>query len=192
MRWQQILAGSLALASAVALPSSHHVLHEKRSSPLPHRRERVDPNAIIPVRIGLKQSNLHTGYDRLMEVSHPSSPNYGQHLSADEVHSLFAPAEDTVKAVRDWLLGSGVHEADIIPYENKGWLAVDIPAGHAERLLRTEYFEHEAPDGQRIGCDEYYLPGHISERIDFIKPCVPSALIFHPHIQLRLHLCPAR
>ncbi|KAK4539399.1 hypothetical protein LTR36_010962 [Oleoguttula mirabilis] len=172
MQWTALLTGSIALAGALALPSSNHVLHEKRSTPLVHRRERVEPNAVIPIRIGLKQSNLHTGYDRLMEVSHPSSSNYGQHLSADEVHSIFAPAEDTVQAVKDWLLGSGVREADILPYTNKGWLAIDLPAKDAERLLRTEYYEHETSDGHKIGCDEYYLPAHVSKHVDLIKPGV--------------------
>lgn len=172
MQWMLLLAGTVALTDALALPFSGHVLHEKRGTPFLHRRERADPDAIIPVRIGLKQENLHTGYDRLMDVSHPSSANYGQHLSPNEVHSLFAPAEDTVRNVKDWLLGSGVHESDILPYTNKGWLAVDMPAKDAERLLRTKFFEYETADGLKIGCDEYYLPTDVSQHVDLIKPGV--------------------
>ena len=79
-----------------------------------------------------------------MDVSHPSSKNYGKHLSKEEVHALFAPAEETLEVVKNWLLGSGLfNEGDIIEYENKGWLAVDMPAGHAESLFGTAYYEHE-------------------------------------------------
>lgn len=172
MQWTTLLAGSLAAAQAFALPSSNHVLHEKRTTPLVHRRERVEGNAIVPIRIALKQQNLHTGYDRLMEVSDPSSSRYGQHMSADEVHSIFAPAEDTISTVKTWLLDSGIAEKDILPYTNKGWLAIDMPAKDAERLLRTKYYEHETSDGHRIGCDEYYLPSHVSKHVDLIKPGV--------------------
>ncbi|KAK5129907.1 hypothetical protein LTR08_002708 [Meristemomyces frigidus] len=170
MQWLHLLAGNLAFASALALPSTHHVVHEKRRTPVLHPRVRLDPNAVIPIRIALKQSNLETGYDRLMEVSHPSSPSYGQHLAAEEVHAAFAPADDTVAAVKKWLLQSGF--SDILPYENKGWLGVDMPAKDAERLLRTEYYEHETPNGNKIGCDEYHLPSHLSKHIDFVKPGV--------------------
>lgn len=173
MLWYKLLASSALFTSALSIPTGH-VLHEKRSLPAPGRRQRVDPEAIIPVRIGLRQNNLHTGYDRLMAVSHPSSEGYGKHLSAEEVHSIFAPAEDTVKAVKNWLIGSGLfNETDIINYKNKGWLAIDMPAKHAESLLRTKYHEHESNDGTiKLGCDEYYLPAHVSPHVDFIKPGV--------------------
>lgn len=167
-----VLLTSCALVSSVLALPAGHVLHEKRQAPSLHRRERVQADAIIPVRIGLKQSNLDSGYDRLMEVSHPSSEKYGQHLSAEDVHSIFAPADDSIKSVKNWLLGSGIKDSNILPYTNKGWLAIDMPAKDAERLFSTKYYEHEAPDGQRIGCDEYYLPSHVSQHVDFIKPGV--------------------
>ena len=155
----------LALAAlSSALPSktrSSHVLHEKRSSLGAWRKStRVDPNAIVPLRIGLTQSNLHTGYDRLMEVSHPSSKQYGRFLSAEDVHELFKPAEDAVAAVREWLVLEGVDVGAIVHSENKGWLAVDLPAEHAERLFNAEYHvhEHRHKDLVSVGCDEYSLP----------------------------------
>ena len=173
MLWQNLLASTFLFAGAFSVSISH-VLHEKRSVSLPYNRQRVDGDAIVPVRIGLRQSNLHTGYERLMDVSHPSSKNYGKHLSKAEVHSIFAPADETVEIVKNWLLGSGLFdESDIIQYENKGWLAVDMPAKHAESLFGTEYYEHETDTGDiRIGCDEYYLPIHVSSHVDFVKPGV--------------------
>jgi tripeptidyl-peptidase-1 len=140
--------------------------------PALNRRERVHPDSIVPIRIGLKQSNLEIGYERLMDVSHPSSKNYGNHLSAAEVHELFAPAEETVQAVKDWLILSGVDASSITDYENRGWLAIDMPAQQAERLLSTEYYEHDSKDGVRIGCDDYFLPAHVSRHVDYIKPGV--------------------
>lgn len=163
-----------SILAAAAAPASH-VLHEKRSADsnvFNLERRRVDYEAIIPIRIALKQSNLDSGYDRLMDVSHPSSDNYGKHLSAEEVHSIFAPAEESIKAVKDWLLSGGVQTESIMDYENRGWIAVDLPAGHAETLLHTEYYESDHSDGVRIGSDSYYLPKHVAEHVDFIKPGV--------------------
>ena len=170
MFWSTCLTAGVLAAGALAAPTGS-VLHEKRDVPASEFRQRVDPDAIIPIRIALSQSNLHTGYDRLMEVSHPSSNNYGKHLSAEEVHELFAPSQESIDAVKSWLLGSGlVLDDDVVHYENKGWLSVDMPAKHAESLLSTEYYEHELSDGTRLGCDEYYLPAHVSPLVDFIKP----------------------
>lgn len=97
-----IVTTTTLFASALAAPhAAPRVLHEKRSMPALNRRERVHPDSIVPIRIALKQRNLESGYERLMDVSHPSSKNYGKHLSATEVHELFAPAQETVSAVKD-------------------------------------------------------------------------------------------
>jgi tripeptidyl-peptidase-1 len=78
-----------------------HVIHEKREIAPSFPRRRVERDAVIPVRVGLRQSNLDSGHERLMDVSHPSSPNYGKHLSKEEVHKIFAPAEESIKTVKD-------------------------------------------------------------------------------------------
>jgi tripeptidyl-peptidase I len=170
---------TLLAASAVgAMPSGHYVLHESRRAEdisrrrLTRRTASADGDAIIPLKIGLTQFNLHTGYDRLMDVAHPSSANFGKHLSQEEVIELFAPQEDTVSTVRDWLVESGVDATRIKHYQNKGWLAIDMPISEAESLFRTQYYEVEHKGAWRLGCDEYYVPQHIQEHIDYITPGV--------------------
>ena len=67
------LAALLAVATlAHTRPFSQtgFVIHEKRETPIRAwvRREAVAPNALLPMKIGLKQQNLHMGYDYLMDV----------------------------------------------------------------------------------------------------------------------------
>lgn len=68
----QLIAAVLALAvgcHAIPTPNSH-ALHEKRAS-LPRfweRGSRVESDAILPVRIGLAQSNLDKADEFLMDV----------------------------------------------------------------------------------------------------------------------------
>lgn len=159
------------LATGIARPTSNHVLHEKRDVPIRSATKRVDPSAVIPIRIALKQSNLEAGDAALMDVSDPSSPNYGKHFTAEEAHAFFAPAEESYEAVKDWLLES-IAETDIVHYENKGWLAIDMPASLAESLFSTEYYEYERAGSTRIGSDAYYLPSHVAAHVDFVKPGV--------------------
>ena len=111
MLFPQLLSACLLVfgASAVPTPAGSHVLHEKREvAPRQwQKRSRVEPSVLLPVRIGLTQSNLDKGASLLDDVSMPTSHKYGQHLSAKEVSELFAPKQESVEAVRQWLHTSG-------------------------------------------------------------------------------------
>ena len=54
---------------ATAIPP-HHEVHEKRGSLHPRwtREKRVEPQKLLPMRIGLAQANLDQGYEHLMDV----------------------------------------------------------------------------------------------------------------------------
>jgi len=66
--WVSLLAlvGSL---EAVAIPP-HHEVHERRNILHPRwtKRDRVESHKLLPMRIGLTQTNLDNGYDHLMDV----------------------------------------------------------------------------------------------------------------------------
>ena len=82
-----ILGGALA-GSVAALPTStNHAIHEKRSSSswLPVEGTKPNGRILLPVRIGLTQSNLDQGHDLLMEVSDPTSDKYSQHWDMRDV-----------------------------------------------------------------------------------------------------------
>lgn len=80
MIWKSYLFLALA-ANAIAPPhASTHIVHEKREIIEPGRGDRVPDDAVIPLRIGLKLSNLESGYDKVMDVSDPALPNYGMYL----------------------------------------------------------------------------------------------------------------
>lgn len=62
--------GAFAFTTTSAPTSTSHVVHEKRQSqPLNWQKySRVDPSVVLPVRIGLTQSNLENGPTLLDEV----------------------------------------------------------------------------------------------------------------------------
>jgi tripeptidyl-peptidase-1 len=47
-----------------------HVVHERRDAPGSDwvKSTRIEAGAVLPMRIGLTQTNLQNGYDHLMEV----------------------------------------------------------------------------------------------------------------------------
>jgi tripeptidyl-peptidase-1 len=162
------------LQAAAAPTSSSHALHEKRNS-APRdweKRYRVSPHVILPVRIGLTQSNLDKGPELLDEVSNPFSPKYAQHYTPKQIHDLFAPRKDTVDTVSQWLQGAGIAAYRIRQSVNKQWLQFDASTAEVEALIKTEYYKyaHHGTGRTNIGCDEYYLPEHVQEHVDYITP----------------------
>jgi len=64
-----IVAAIAAFSDAAPAPVKH-VLHEARQMPTSDwvKGARIEGSAVLPMRIGLTQTNLEKGYDYLMEV----------------------------------------------------------------------------------------------------------------------------
>ncbi|ROW03279.1 hypothetical protein VSDG_01502 [Cytospora chrysosperma] len=182
-----VLAGTFALHTA-AIPLTQdvspvsreipatHVLHERHLPPVSRswtRKKRVSAEAILPMRIGLKQSNLQAGHDKLMDLSDPASGNYGKHMSADEVIDFFAPEQSSVDVVVDWLVSSGISRDRIGQSVNKQWIQLDASTYEAEDLLFAEFYIWESADGsQDLATESYHVPLHVKEHIDYVTPGV--------------------
>ena len=102
-----LLLNLVLVGFAVAVPLSARSLHEERDTSRIYvhdvESKRVDPDAILPIRIALAQSNLDKGYDYLMRVSDPHSKDFGKHWNLEAIHDHFAPSEETKEAVKAWL-----------------------------------------------------------------------------------------
>lgn len=168
---------SLLLFAAVTFcaSSAPHVIHEARLH-LPTGwtyRSPAEKSSLIPIRIGLKQSNLHTAHDVLMEVSDPDSPKYGQHWTDKDIVAFFAPSKDTVASVREWLTSAGVNIGRISHSPNRGWLDFEASISELEVLLQTDYHMYTHETGKHhLACDSYYVPLDVQRHIDFITPTV--------------------
>lgn len=96
--WKKLLVILLSSTYSLAVPPAprrhnDYAVHERRSSP-PHQWERralsirERRTMMLPVRFNLAQRNIERARDILMEVSHPQSRQYGQHLTPQEVADL--------------------------------------------------------------------------------------------------------
>ncbi|KAH7928646.1 subtilisin-like protein [Leucogyrophana mollusca] len=177
MRSSLVAVVSLALGLAVrASPvGSDWTLHEKRSF-IPEGwslARKLDSTAPIPLRFALTQPNIQEIEKHLYDVSHPESPNYGNHWTADQVADRFAPSPESIKVVFDWLLNSGVgpERVKLSPY--KGWVEVASTAKEAAGLLRTDYNVYAHDSGkEHIACESYHLPAHVAPHVDFVTPTI--------------------
>ncbi|KAF2223360.1 putative alkaline serine protease AorO [Elsinoe ampelina] len=175
MLFKEVALLTAAIGSALAAPApSGHVVHERReTSPMAWNKiDRLDKRTILPMRIGLTQSNLDQGHSKLMEVAHHGSAQYGKHWTAEEVTDFFAPSAETVDAVRSWLVSAGISAERIGQSANKQWIQFDAKTEEAEKLLKTEYhaYQHAASGKTNIACDEYHVPKDVQAHIDYITP----------------------
>lgn len=109
-----------------------------------------------------------------MEISDPRSEKYGQHMSAKEVGDLFRASETSISVVQEWLHSSGINKERHNISAAQGWFKFDATVDELESLLATEYhvFHHIPTQEDHIGCNQYHVPLHIQEHIDFITPTV--------------------
>ncbi|KAK3678498.1 hypothetical protein LTR78_001795 [Recurvomyces mirabilis] len=175
----RLFVASLTLSVAIGLPVHDYVVHEERPATARQvlkRRAGLNPDAVLPIKIGLVQSGLDQAYDWVMDVSHPESSAYASYLTVAEVNDLFKPEPESIDAVREWLSQvADIDQKDIL-WSKNGWLAANIPVHAAEKAFRTSYFEHADREGRiRVGCDSYSLPSHIQSHVDYITPGVKSS-----------------
>lgn len=85
---------------------------------------------------------------------------------------MFAPSQGAVDAVRAWVESTGIAANRVSQSANKQWIQFDAHVHEAERLLKTKYYNYEHADtgALNVACDEYYLPDHVTEHVDYVTP----------------------
>ena len=155
------LSATLILAGP-AISSSPKTVHEKRSAALSahwSKHKRLDERDVVHLRIGLTQQNTHRVADILYSVSDPKSPDYGKHWSSQQIADFFAPHEETILGVKNWLQEEGFEDDRYRLTNSKGWIELKVSATEAERLLDTQFHEYRHTDGSR----------HVGEYFPYIQ-----------------------
>lgn len=136
------------VAAAPSKSGVAHVVHERRAAqPLDWiQSRRLEGHKVLPMRFGLTQQNIHRLEELLLEVSHPESPKYGQHYTAAKVVDTFAPSEDAIAAVTNWLVESGLSRDRLRLSANKAWIQVNATTAEVEELLKAEYHVYSHPE----------------------------------------------
>lgn len=166
---------SLALVGSAGPTISPYVVHEKRTAIPPDWSfaRRHHASSTLPLRFALKQRNIEQIGDFLLDVSHPDSPNYGNHWSPSDIANKFSPTSDTIDTVREWLLSMGIDAHRIQLGPSRGWIKVDASVEEAEHLMHTEYNIYKHVSGtEHVACEAYHLPEHVSHHVDFVLPSV--------------------
>lgn len=133
----------------------------------------ADPSQLIDFQVVLKSRDILGLEKVLYQVSDPSSPKYGQHLSKEEVDFFFQPTENSQASVITWLQSHGIlTESDGIILRFSATVAI------ANDILSADFAEYTDGDSKQrvVRTTSYSLPRHLKPIISHVHPSVAFPL----------------
>ncbi|KAK7057801.1 Tripeptidyl peptidase A [Favolaschia claudopus] len=130
----------------------------------------LSPTRGLKLRFGLTQHDFPQLESLLLDISDPSHPSYGNHLSRDEVHALSTPTEEAVQLVSDWLSANDAKSVKWTPSKDSVTAVVSVSSAESMFSTRFGVFEH-GPTGERVVRTlSYSLPEELAPHVDFVHP----------------------
>lgn len=167
MMWSLLLL--LCLISSYA---GANLLRQKSSLDLSQWNpgHEADANQLLQVSIALTIQNSDLGVETLLRISDPSSPDYGQYLSAGDVARMFEPKPNAVSDVMKWLGESGIDQRHVKFSYGGDRLSLNLSVREATLLLETTFYHqtHRKTGQEQIACQYYHVPESLAGSIDYI------------------------
>ncbi|KAH8978047.1 subtilisin-like protein [Lactarius hatsudake] len=164
---------SLALASS-HLNKRDMRLHERRDS-VPEGFTSKGPapgDAALRFRLALVQNDTEGLQTKLMDISTPSDPQYGQWLSKEEVGAFVTPKRETVTAVKEWLAANGLNATVLSPFGD--WIGFETTVSNANLLFDADFstFVHDGSGKGAIRTLAYSIPASLSDHLQLVHPTI--------------------
>lgn len=127
---------------------------------------------VLNLKISLKQDKLDDLIGHLYQVSDPTHPRYGAHLSKEDVDALIAPSSDSVDLVEAWLNHHDVDPSAVQRSSAGDWLSLSVPVSQAEHMLGTKYsvFFNPSTSTYLVRTTSYSLPKAIHSHVNVVAP----------------------
>lgn len=184
----KICIGVTAAVGALAAPSTPQhgpLVTFQQLKQLPSQwtaQGQADKGTMIKAQIGLKQSNVKGLQEKLMDISNPSSANYGKWLSQEEIASYTAPSVGHAEAVKAWLAAAGITQ---VSQPSSDWIEFTVPVHQLESLLdaKYEWFSHGKTGTKVPRTTKYSVPQALHSMIDLVTPTTAFYSSMEPHAQ---------
>ena len=173
-----IVSGLLACTTARPKDTTQSVVLEPRHDIGAWKRQgwtkldRIPADELVLLTFALKQRNLDSLEKLFWRVSNPSSAQYGQHLSLEELTDLISPSTLTLNVIDFWLAENGITEDLCKSIQTKDFLECNVTRETAERMLPGAMFFrfshprlHEPVIRSAI---HYSVPSKVAPHLDFI------------------------
>ncbi|KAI0736372.1 family S53 protease-like protein [Fomitopsis betulina] len=144
----------------------------------------ADADTVLNLRLGLVSENTDKLIETLYDVSTPSSPNYGQHLSRSDAAALLSPSSESVQAVDAWLAENSLDATSVSP--GGDWLSIQVPVSKANEMLGADFsvFTHEESGTQSIRTLQYSIPEDLVGHLQLVHPTTTFTRPVSPKLPL--------
>ncbi|KAA1473458.1 family S53 protease [Dentipellis sp. KUC8613] len=162
---------SVVFATPVISGALH--VHERRDAPPVGytMMGRPSDDHVLTLGMALIENNRDGLVERLYAVSTPDSPDYGNHLSKEDVEAMVAPAPSTVAAVKAWLTAHNLSAESVSPAGD--WMSLNMTVKQANKLLAADYCAFADDSGrQTIRTLSYSIPPSLKKHLDFVHPTI--------------------
>lgn len=122
----------------------------------------------VNLRLSLKQQNVDSLYDKLMEVSTPDHKQYGQHYEGHELRSLLQPTEQTSNVAISWLQDNNITAIA----DDSDYVLFKTTVEKANKLLNTKFgwYKSEEFSQSVLRTLSYSVPDEVRDHINFVQP----------------------
>ncbi|KAF8269178.1 subtilisin-like protein [Lactarius quietus] len=126
----------------------------------------------IDLYIALKPHSENALIDVLYNVSTPGHPEYGEHLSKEQVAELVAPHPRTLELVNSWLKHNGIPSSSVIRQGGNTLVLKEVPVSKANTLLDAVYqvYRHVESHETVVRTVGYGLPVALHEYVQTVVP----------------------
>lgn len=109
----------------------------------------------------------------LLDLSTPTSPNYGKWLKPEEIKSRISPSEDKLKVVIDYITSFGITEEFFYVSKFGDMVHVTMPIKTANLMLNTEFALFRSVTKRDVALPRivkpYYLPSEVAEHVSIVS-----------------------
>jgi tripeptidyl-peptidase-1 len=127
----------------------------------------ADGDESIKLRLSLKQQNLDSFYDKLIEVSTPDHANYGQHYQGHELRSLLKPTDETSNAAISWLQDNNITAIE----DDSDYILFQTNVATANKMLDTTFSWYSSNGNHQVlRTLAYSVPDEVKDHINFVQP----------------------
>lgn len=150
---------------------SHQIIEKLEDTPSGWiKGDKPSPLAEIKFRLAVNSPDIATFEQKVIDLSTPGHPRYGQHMSRDQVRQLLRPSPGLSNQIISWLNAENI-SPDSIELDGN-WIAFQATVYQAERMLKTQYFsfKDKKSDITVVRALEYSVPSEIYAHIQLIEP----------------------
>jgi tripeptidyl-peptidase-1 len=128
---------------------------------------KADSDESVKLRVSLKQQNVDSLYQKVMEVSTPDHAEYGKHYEGHELRSLLAPTQETSDTAIAWLQDNNITAVK----DDSDYVLFSTSVELANKLLDAEFAWYTNENKQEVLRTLHYsVPSSVASHINFIQP----------------------